>query len=87
MGMHVGLIEQMILNYDALPKEFYGWRNFRIEYGGHAQDCIMERPIFVPPNFDVHKFEDELREAAESFDIELYRKQMNEKFPTEDQEP
>ena len=70
MGMYLQLVEQMILNYDALPKEFLGWRNFRIEYGGHAEQCIMERTIFVPPNFDVYKFEDELRKAAEKFEYE-----------------
>jgi hypothetical protein len=69
----------MIMNYDALPPEFLGWRNFRIEYGGHAQDCIMERVIYVPPNFDVYKFEDELRKAAEEFDTEAWQKEF---FPT-----
>ncbi len=86
MGMHVGLIEQMILNYEALPNEFFGWRNFRIEYGGHAQNCIREDTILVPPNFDVYKFEDELREAAESFDVEEYRKEMYKRFPQMNQE-
>lgn len=84
--MRVGLVEQMILNYDALPEEFLGWRNFRIEYGGHAQDCIMERTIFVPPNFDVHKFEEELREAAQSFDYVEYDKSYFNKNPNENRE-
>lgn len=86
MGMHVGLIENMILNYDALPKEFFGWRHFRIEYGGHASECIREDTILVPPNFDIYKFEDELREAAEEFDTELYREQMYKRFPQMNQE-
>jgi hypothetical protein len=48
----VSLTEEMILNYKALPKQLNGWRYYRIEYGGHAQDCFMERPIYLPPHAD-----------------------------------
>ena len=27
----------------------YGGRMFRLEYGGHAQDCIYEGRVFIPP--------------------------------------
>jgi len=44
----VGLTEQFILNYSALPPQLSGWRNYRIEYGGCNEDCFMERPIYLP---------------------------------------
>ena len=46
--VHIGLTEQMIMNYSALPPELDGWRNYRIEYGGHAQSCFMEQIIYLP---------------------------------------
>ena len=53
----VGLVEQMVLNYSALPPELYGWRNYRIEYGGHAQSCVKEQVIYLPPCADSYVLE------------------------------
>lgn len=47
--MRVDLVEEMILNPDVLPAEFKGWRRFRVEYGGHGQDCLIEKHLYVPP--------------------------------------
>ncbi len=47
--LHVGLTEEMILNYGALPKELHGWRYFRTEYGGHAESCVRETGTLWPP--------------------------------------
>ena len=44
--MYVNDVEEMILNEES---PVYGWRMFRLEYGGHAQDCIVEGHVFIPP--------------------------------------
>jgi hypothetical protein len=44
----VGLTEEFILNYSALPTQLDGWRYHRIEYGGCNESCFMERPIYLP---------------------------------------
>lgn len=51
----VDATEEMILNYDALPKQLNGWRRYRIEYGGCNEDCFMEQILYVPPRFDIDK--------------------------------
>ena len=53
----VGLVEQLVLNYSALPKELDGWRNYRIEYGGHAESCVREEVIYLPPRADAYVLE------------------------------
>lgn len=45
--MRVDAVEEMILNEES---EVYGWRCFRLEYGGHAEDCIIEGRIWIPPD-------------------------------------
>ncbi len=55
--IHVSLTEEMVLNYKALPPELDGWRYYRIEYGGHAQSCFMERPIMLPRYADAYIFD------------------------------
>lgn len=47
--MKVNFVEQAVLNP---PQGMEGWRNFRIEYGGHARDCIVEGLIWLPPGAD-----------------------------------
>ena len=34
------------------PPGMEGWRYYRIEYGGHARECIMECEIWLPPAGD-----------------------------------
>jgi len=39
-----------------------GWRYYRIEYGGHARDCIIEGGIWLPMNGDAEVVEKMLAE-------------------------
>ena len=51
MGSDIDTIEE----FTFAPKSdrpFADWRRYRIEYGGHAQDCVMEGIIYLPPNGD-----------------------------------
>ena len=48
----VSLTEEFILNWSAVRPELYGWRYYRIEYGGHAQSCFKEEVIYLPPYGD-----------------------------------
>ncbi len=61
MKIEVSLVEEMILNYAALPPEFYGWRRYRIEYlsDERAYD-FHEETIYLPPGFDADKLENYL---------------------------
>ncbi len=56
--VRISLTEEMILNYSALPKEFDGWRRYRIEYYSDGPYDFHEETIYVPPMFDINKFED-----------------------------
>ena len=53
----VSLTEEFIMNYSALPPELNGWRYYRIEYGGHAESCFMERPVMLPPMANAYIFD------------------------------
>lgn len=53
--LEVDLTEEIIMNPDALPSELRGWRRYRIEYGGHAERCLLETPIYLPPSVDPDK--------------------------------
>ena len=48
----ISTTEEFILNWDAVPKELYMWRYYRLEYGGCNEDCFLERPIYLPPQAD-----------------------------------
>lgn len=43
--MRINLIEQVVYHY---PKGLEGWRMYRIEYGGHAENCVYEGMIWLP---------------------------------------
>ena len=45
--MRVSAVEELIVNKKS---KIYGWRTFRLEYGGHAEDCIVEGRIYIPPD-------------------------------------
>ena len=62
MKQRISLVEYGIFRY---PEGLEGWRCFRMEYGGHAQDCIKECVIWLPPQFDIFKFEKELNECQD----------------------
>lgn len=53
--LEVDLTQETIMNPDALPTELRGWRRYRIEYGGHAERCLLETPIYLPPSADPDK--------------------------------
>lgn len=60
------LTEEMIINYDALPKGMKGWRRFRIEYGFECS--CPEGLIYLPPNMtmeDVDTIEEILNKYAD----------------------
>ena len=45
--MKVRATEEFIMNPDS---PIYGWRTFRLEYGGHTTECIIEGRIYIPPD-------------------------------------
>lgn len=62
----VSLVEQGVFHY---PKGMEGWRNFRIEYGGHAEKCIVEGVIWLPPQISADTVELAFLVAQESSDV------------------
>jgi hypothetical protein len=56
--MYVSFVEMGVFNYP--DPRMKGWRFYRIEYGGHAEDCIMEKVIWVPPWIDVYEWEKQM---------------------------
>lgn len=48
--MRVSLVEVMVLNP---PKGMEDRRAFRIEYGGHAESCIYESMVWLPPDVNL----------------------------------
>ena len=55
--LYVDVTEELIMNPDALPTELRGWRRYRIEYGGHAERCLLENRILLPPHVRVERLE------------------------------
>jgi len=58
--MRIALIEQAVLNPKCLPRELRRWRNYRIEYGGHAEACLIEGLIWLPPEVEPERIENVL---------------------------
>ena len=56
--MRVSLVEQMV---QRPPRDMDNWRMYRIEYGGHAENCIIEGTIWLPLYCDAYKFEKSLQ--------------------------
>jgi hypothetical protein len=46
----VNLIEEMV--FHTLPEGMEHYRAYRIEYGGHAEACVMTGSIWLPPGVD-----------------------------------
>lgn len=59
----IGLIEYGVFNF---PEGLEGWRLYRIEYGGHAESCVYEGTIWLPPHVDSTEFEKYLMKLQES---------------------
>ena len=51
----VSLVEYAVFRR---PEGLEGWRLYRIEYGGHAENCITEGSIWLPPNLSPQALED-----------------------------
>lgn len=47
--LDVDTTEEFIMNEDFPLK---GWRRYRIEYGGHAEECLCEGVVYLPRNAD-----------------------------------
>lgn len=43
--MKVSLVEQIV---NTPPRNMQGWRMYRIEYGGHAEQCNVEGTVWLP---------------------------------------
>ena len=59
----VSLVEMGVMNYPDPRME--GWRLYRIEYGGHAMDCVCEGMIWLPPNVNPDRIEYVLNEGQD----------------------
>ena len=57
---HPSLVEEMIMNPDALPPSLREWRRYRIEYG-HECSC-PEGLIYLPSHVDADKIEELLND-------------------------
>jgi hypothetical protein len=55
--LYVDVTEEITMNPDALRDEPRRWRRYRIEYGGHAERCVLETPIYLPPWVRVERLE------------------------------
>lgn len=54
-NIRVDAVEYGVYSY---PKHMEGWRCYRLEYGGHAENCVHECVIWLPPNMPVSELED-----------------------------
>ena len=58
---HVSIVGYGVMNF---PEGFDGWQFVRIEYFLEGQPYqVKECHIWLPPEFDTMKFEDEMNEA------------------------
>lgn len=56
----VGYTGYGVFNY---PEGLEGWTLGRFEYGGHAEDCIKECNMWLPPTLDPYKIVDLINES------------------------
>lgn len=52
--MRISLVEYGVMN---CPEGMEHWRMYRIEYGGHAERCLVEGVVWLPEDFDPEAFE------------------------------
>lgn len=55
LEMRISLVEQIVMRY---PKGMEKFRFYRIEYGGHAESCLVEGVVWLPENANPKQFED-----------------------------
>jgi len=56
--VRVSLVEQAVMRP---PEGMEGWRMFRVEYGGHAERCLVEGVLWLPGLVDPQIMEDALQ--------------------------
>lgn len=61
----VSLVWMAVFQY---PERMEGWQAYRIEYGGHAVDCVCEGMIWLPPDVDPDVIERAIRGEIELLD-------------------
>ena len=49
----VDTVEYGVQNY---PGGMENWQMYRIEYGGHAENCLTEGILWLPPGADPQQF-------------------------------
>lgn len=59
--MRISLVEQMVMRYPPGMKKF---RLYRIEYGGHASNCLCEGIIWLPKRMNPDLIEKVLERNA-----------------------
>lgn len=64
--MRISLIEYAVFNY---PIGMEGNRFYRIEYGGHAQDCLAEGTIWLPPHVNQEDVEEWLMKLFDDTEV------------------
>ena len=52
--MNINFVEEMVQTF---PKGMENWRMYRIEYGGHAEACLIESVIWLPSNSKISELE------------------------------
>ena len=62
------LIEQAVYRYP--DKRMEGMRLYRIEYGGHANDCWCEGTIWLPAHIDPERIEEVLNDEDRNYDYD-----------------
>jgi hypothetical protein len=55
--LDVSLVEEVIMRPEALPEPMRGMRRYRIEYGGHAERCLMECTVYLPAEISPERLE------------------------------
>jgi hypothetical protein len=72
--------EEAVFNPNAFRGELPGWRYYRLEYGGHAQDCLFEGRLLLPPEADVEKVLDALNNTVGQGFVDAYVAKQYEKY-------
>jgi len=55
------IVDSIEMGVQSYPEGFEGWRLIRLEYGGHAEYCLKECVLWVPPKANVEDLEELFR--------------------------
>jgi hypothetical protein len=61
-SVRVDLVEMVVFHP---PQGMEDWRYYRIEYGGHAQHCLVEGGIWLPQDADPDDVEQMFQEMQD----------------------